>query len=131
MERFDIDRPQHVSQVPSRLSPADPPCGSAPTQADTASDVLPPQGRTSAAEGSSRDAFVSSEDRASHSALSSEGRAQAPALPLESSMDAWGMAIGRGGDVMTGGAEGLQTVLQDSSTALQQELRVAEAKMEV
>ena len=131
MERFDIDRPQHISQAPSRPSPADPPCASAPTQADTASEVLPPQGRTSAAEDSSRDASVSSEDRASHSVLPSKGRAQAPALPLESSMDAWGMACGRGGGVIAGGVEGLQAVLQDSSTALQQELRVAEAKMEV
>ena len=131
MERFDIDRPQHVSQAPSRPTPADPPCASAPTQADISSEVLPPQGRTSAAEGSPNDASVSFEDRASHSALPSEGRAHAPALPLEISTDAWGMAYGRGGGVMAGGVEGLQAVLQDSSTALQQELRTAEAKMEV
>ena len=131
MERFDIDRPQHVSQAPSRPTPADPPCASAPTQADIASEVLPPQGRTSAAEGSPKDTSVSSENSASHAALPSKGRAHAPALPLDSSMDAWSMACGRGGGVMAGGVEGLQAVLQDSSTALQQELRTAEAKMEV
>ena len=131
MERFDVDRLQHVSQARSHASPADPICTSAPTQADTASEVLPPQGRTSAAEGSSRDASVSSEDTASHSALPSEGSAPVPALPLKSSMDAWGIAYGRGGGFMAGGVEGLQAVLQDSSTALQQELRTAESKMEV
>lgn len=34
-------------------------------------------------------------------------------------------------DSMTGQVEGLQAVLQDSSTALQQELMTAEARMEV
>ena len=131
MERFDTDRSQHASQAASNPSPPDPPCASAPTQADTASEFLPAQGRASAAKGSPRDASVSSEDRASHSDLPSEGRAHAPALPLESSMNAWGIACGRGGGVMAGGVEGLQAVLQDNSTALQQELRTAEAKMEV
>lgn len=131
MERFDIDRPQLVSQAPARPIPAETNHASAPTQADIASEALPPLGRASIAEGSHGAACVPSEDRASYSALASEGRAPAPALPLESSIHAWAMACGRGGGMMAEGVEGLQAVLQDNSSALQQELRTAEAKMEV
>ena len=130
MERFDIDRPQLVSQDSTRQPLAETKHASKTTQADTASEGLPPLGTSSVAEGNHRTA-CGPQDRASRSALASEGRAHAPALPLDSSMHAWGMACGRSGGIMAEGVEGLQAVLQDNNSALQQELRTAEAKMEV
>lgn len=131
MERFDIGRPVSQSQASSRPSPSDPPLAAAPTPTDAASEVLSHQGRTNAAEGRPGAVSVSCKDRANPSALPSDCGAHAPALPLENSMDAWGMAPARGRVMLAGGVEGLQAVLQDSSTALQQELMTAEAKMEV
>lgn len=151
-----MDRPHLAhSQASSRQTTTDPFLPSAPPHTDTASEVLPNQGRTDTAEGrlraapafseagASPSAWGPSEGRASLSALPSEGRADvyalgpsdgrahAPVKPLTNGLDAWGMAHERSGSAMAGGMKGLQAVLQDSSTALQQELRTAEAKMEV
>lgn len=131
MERFDIDRLQLVSQAPAKQFLDETNHAWAPTQADTASKAVPPLGTASVAEGRHKAACASFEDRASHSALAFEGRAHAAALPLDSSMHAWGLTCGRGGGMMAEGVEGLQAVLQDNSSALQQELWTAEAKMEV
>ena len=153
MERFDIDRPHLTqSQAFSTQPPTDPRLPSSPTRADATTETVLHLGRTGTAGGSPRaapqdraspSAVAPPEGRASLSPLPSErraqagapgpsdGRASAPGVPLTNSLDAWGMACGRGGGMMAGGVEGLQAVLQDSSTALQQELRTAEAKMEV
>ena len=129
MDRFDLHRPQQVSAPsppPPQPNPSASPFPSAPTPADTAPDTLSSWDRGNAA--GDRDVASLSGDRA---AVPSQGSTSASALLLESYIAKRGMPVGRGGHFMEGGVEGLQAVLQDSSTALQQELLTAEAKMEV
>ena len=61
----------------------------------------------------------------------SKGRDAHLAQSHDRHMAAWVMPVEGQLGVMAWGVEGLQAVLQDSSTALQQELMTAEARMEV
>ena len=64
-------------------------------------------------------------------ALLSDGMLEAAAFQMDSSVKANVLAPEGRAEGMEWQVEGLQAVLQDSSTALQQELMSAEARMEV
>ena len=128
MDRFELHRSQQVS-APSQPPPQPDP--SPPTPADAAPDTLPSWDRGNTAGDRDDPTATLFVDRAGASSGPFQGVTSASALLLDSCMAERGMPASTGGPFMEGGVEGLQAVLQDSSTALQQELLTAEAKMEV